>query len=60
MSRDEVYRLRELLELPLIFHAGGRPNRARWEQITGTNEMTSKVMCDQIRAAMISIKESGQ
>jgi hypothetical protein len=53
----EIRRLRERLMLPLLFHAGGRPAVEAWESITGTREMTTRVMCDSIREAL---HETGQ
>lgn len=51
--------VREALELPILFHAGGEPNRARWEEIVGPREMTTRVMCDHIRAVIARIDEQG-
>src|SRR5262245_61865803 len=44
--------LREALRLPLLFHSGGPwddSRRLEWCRITGTDEATTKVMCDTIR-----------
>lgn len=47
--------LRSALELPLLFH-GGSPwddaKRARWKAITGSDEATTRVMCDHIRKVL--------
>lgn len=47
----EIEQLRIALELPLMFYSAvwsdGLANR--WKTITGTNEVTTKVMCDCIR-----------
>ena len=43
------------LELPLMFHAGGPwddAKRARWKEITGTEEVTTRVMCNMVRSAL--------
>lgn len=51
----EIVRLKKLLELPLLFHAGGvvRPiQHKRWLAITGNKDMTTKVMCDAIRKGL--------
>jgi hypothetical protein len=45
-------RLREVIELPLLFYAGGKPNWNRWEEITGSRYVTTRIMCDAIRAAL--------
>jgi len=53
--RGQVQRLRDAAELPLMFHAGGiwlGDNPTRWKQITGTDEATTKVMCDHIRSVL--------
>jgi hypothetical protein len=42
----------DALTLPLLFHAGGEPDVDAWELITGTREMTTKVMCDHIREVL--------
>jgi hypothetical protein len=62
MSLDRGIRLeaalaeaRRALELPLIFHSGGYWSselRSRWSEITGTEEATTKIMCDTIRRAL--------
>lgn len=47
------------LELPLLFHAGGPwsdEKTTRWEEITGKDEATTKVMCDHIRAIVAKAK----
>jgi hypothetical protein len=48
-------RLLAVVQLPLMFHSG-RPwselDRRRWQEITGTEEATAKVMCDTIRDAI--------
>jgi hypothetical protein len=44
--------LREVIELPLLFYAGGKPNWNRWEEITGSRYVTTRIMCDAIRAAL--------
>lgn len=48
--------LEEALELPLLFHGlGWSPeDAARWKEITGQREATTKVMCNHIRAAIAS------
>lgn len=51
----ENARLREALELPLTFHSGSpwdAVKERRWLEITGSEEVTTKVMCDTIRAAL--------
>ena len=51
-STLSVDRLRQLIRLPLLFHAGGmltKEMQDEWIEITGTPEMTNKVMCDTIR-----------
>jgi hypothetical protein len=61
---QEIIRLRARIEclesallniarLPLIFHAGGpltEEMRLDWQEVTGKEEITTKVMCDAIRA----------
>lgn len=45
-------RLRQGLELPLLFHSGGdwdNAKRLRWREITGSDEANTRVMCDHIR-----------
>lgn len=49
---ERIATLELALELPTLFHAGGRPNADRWEEITGTREMTTRVMCDWIRGVL--------
>ena len=47
------------LELPLMFYAAGPwtdVERQRWKEITGTEEATTKTMCDAIRAATAKAK----
>mgnify|MGYP001620023852 FL=1 len=47
--------MKDALALPLLFHAGGEwsgAKRATWKRVTGTDEATTKVMCDTIRAAL--------
>jgi hypothetical protein len=42
----------------LIFHAGGpvpHESLTHWIEVTGTDEMTNKVMCDTIRTALEEI-----
>lgn len=59
---EELGRVREALELPLMFHAGGRwtsVRRKRWEEITGDTEATTHTMCDHIRAALAPV-EAGE
>lgn len=44
--------LLDALTLPMLFHQGGRVTQEmvdEWERITGTREMTTRVMCDTIR-----------
>ena len=53
--RERVQVLRATLELPLLFHSGGvwdDTKRRRWREITGTEEATTRVMCDAIRRAL--------
>lgn len=50
--RAQVAALRDVLLLPLMFYAGGGwmdHHRLRWKEITGSDEATTKVMCDTIR-----------
>jgi hypothetical protein len=45
----------EALELPLLFHSGGawdEDKRTRWKAITGSDEATTKAMCDHIRKTL--------
>lgn len=44
------------LELPILFHTGGPPNYRRWRKITGTEDMTTKVMCNHIRSVISEIE----
>ena len=47
--------MKAALELPLLFHAGGLwddDKRARWKEITGTEEATTRVMCNTVRSAL--------
>jgi hypothetical protein len=52
---EEIEMLRALLELPLLFYGSwnsveeSSAARKRWHRITGSDEMTTKVMCDAIR-----------
>ena len=42
----------DALMLPLIFHSAdpvSESMRKEWKRITGTDQMTTKVMCDHIR-----------
>jgi hypothetical protein len=46
------------LRLPLLFHGGGdwtEERRAEWKALTGSDEATTKVMCDTIRAALARV-----
>ncbi len=55
LATDDVEHLCRMLTLPLIFHAGGRVSpeaHAEWKRLTGSDEMTTKVMCDAIRAVL--------
>lgn len=48
-------RYREALRLPLLFHGGDwwdMAVRGEWHKITGSDEATTKAMCDHIRAAL--------
>lgn len=48
-------RLRDALMLPLLFHAGGPVTtemRDQWKGITGSDEMTTRVMCESIRVLL--------
>jgi len=55
-EQDERDRLiQEALELPLLFHSGGvwdDAKRARWKAITGSDDSTTKAMCDHIRKTL--------
>lgn len=56
----QLQRHRDLLELVLLFYHQGRwyeHHRAQWNEITGQAEATTKVLCDAIRAAGITITE---
>ncbi len=48
-------RLTDALKLALMFHRGGiwsAENVAEWRRITGSDEATTKVMCDHIRKVL--------
>lgn len=48
-------KLREALELVLLFHSGGPWNierHRRWVAIAGHEEVTAKAMCDHVRKAL--------
>jgi hypothetical protein len=49
----EIAKLRAALELPLLFYTAdwSEPTMARWLEITGTTQATTKIMCDHIRKA---------
>lgn len=55
-EQDERDRLvQEALELPLLFHSGGAwddDKRARWKAITGSDDASTKAMCDHIRETL--------
>lgn len=47
--------LRESLELVLLFHSGtywDATKAARWKELTGNAEATTKVLCDHIRKVL--------
>lgn len=53
----------DALELPLLFHAGGPwddAKRARWKALTGTEEATTRVMCDAIRRVLADAAGPGK
>jgi glycosyltransferase A (GT-A) superfamily protein (DUF2064 family) len=52
---NELERLRDALNLVLMFHSGGEwttADRAQWKHVTGSDEATTKVLCDHIRKVM--------
>jgi len=52
-------KLRAALELPLMFHASGpwdEDKRRRWKEITGSDEATTKIMCDHIRNVLATVE----
>ena len=51
LKAPALLRAVEALELPLLFYTTDWSSAIdRWEQITGTREATTKIMCDHIRA----------
>lgn len=56
--REERDRARAALRLPLLVHGAGpwtEERREEWRSITGTDEATTRVMCDTIRALLARI-----
>ena len=46
-------RLREALELTLLFYGDWSDSaRLRWREITGSDEATTRVMCDHVREVL--------
>lgn len=58
MFVEIIWNLMRTLELPLLFHSGGPPNVKRWEEIIHTREMTTKMMCDEIRRVRSKVEEA--
>lgn len=52
LNTEEYFDVMDALTLPLLFHSGGKPNVVLWREITGTDEMTTKVMCTHIRRVL--------
>lgn len=53
----QIDRMRQCLELPLLFHGGGEwtdEMRERWSAITGDSDATTEVMCHSIRSCLES------
>lgn len=53
--RAHLSAMRDALELTLLFHDGGEwttERRARWEELTGVGEATTRILCNAIRQAM--------
>ena len=57
-ARAELVRAdvaRQALEAVLLFHSGREWDgdaRAKWRELTGSSEATTKVLCDCVRKAM--------
>jgi len=54
-SSKPSYDLEDALRAVLLFHSTGEwdePKRTEWRRITGTNEATTKVLCDHVRSAL--------
>lgn len=54
MTRDEREMTAALMAV-LLFHGGGEwtdAKRAEWKALTGTDEATTKTLCDTVRAAL--------
>ena len=54
-SAWDVEKLEDALKLVLMFHKGGiwsAENVIEWRRITGSEEGTTKVMCDHIRKVL--------
>ena len=51
------------LEAVLLFHSGGpwdAAKRARWLEITGNTEATTKILCDTVRGALFPPGAAGR
>jgi hypothetical protein len=56
---EASFEVADALMLPLIFHSGEPVTealRAEWKRITGTDQMTTKVMCDHLRLVHALVK----
>lgn len=54
-AEGAVERLMEVVEAFLLFHDGGywdAPKASRWKSLTGSEEATTKVLCDFARQVM--------
>jgi hypothetical protein len=52
--------IEDALRAVLMFHEGGEwsaDRRAEWKRITGSDEATTKVLCDHVRAALVLASE---
>jgi len=62
MLLEQNVELREALEAVLLFHSPPpweEAKRARWQELTGKDEATTKVLCDRIREVLAD-EEQGQ